>query len=112
MIEYGLLGVLMTMPPALVFGLGFRMKNRMTVALFGAVILSLAVVILGITLDGIDSGSGLALSRTTLMVELAERPIFFWVSSVAFGCISVFLAALGFFCLWTAIRPRRVKVPS
>lgn len=112
LIEYGLLGVLMTMPPALLFGLGFRMKNRMTVAFFGAVILSLAVVILGITLDGLDSGSGLALSRTTLMVELAERPIFFWVSTVAFGCISVFMAALGFFCLWTAMRPRRARVPS
>lgn len=99
-------------PPALLFGLGFRMKNRMTVAFFGAVSLSLAVVILGITLDGIDSGSGLALSSATLMVELAQRPIFFWVSTVAFVCISVFMAALGLFCLWTAMRPHRAGVSS
>lgn len=111
-IEYGLLSVLMTMPFALLFGLGFRMKNRMTVAFFGAVILSLAAVILGITLDGIDSGSGLALSSTTLMVELAKRPIFFWVSTVAFFCISISMAALGVFCLWIAMRPRRSGAAS
>lgn len=111
-IEYGLLGVLITMPPALLFGLGFRMKNRMTVALFGAVILAFALVILGITLDGIDSGSGLAFSRATFMVELAERPFFFWASTVAFGCISVSMAALGLFCLWIAMRPRRVGAAS
>ena len=107
LIQYGLLGVLVTLPPALLFGLGFRMKNRTTIAFTGALFFSLGVAVLGITLEGIESGSGLALSRTTLMVELAERPIFFWVSTVAFACISISIAALGLICLWIAIRPRR-----
>jgi hypothetical protein len=106
LIEYGLLGIRMTMPPALLFGLGFRMKNRMTLAFMGALFLSLGVAILGITLDGIDSGSGLALSRNTLMVKRADQPVYFWVSTIAFGCISLFMAVAGVFCCWIACRPR------
>lgn len=107
LVEYGLLGLLMTMPPALLFGLGFRSKKRITLAFTGALFLALGVVVFGITLHGIDSGSGLALSRGTLMVELAERPTLFWVSTVAFVGISVAIVAAGVFCLWSAWRPRR-----
>lgn len=112
LIEYGLLGLLMTMPPALLLGLGLRSKNRITLAFAGALFLSLGVTGLGISLDGIDSGSGLALSRTVLMVERAEWPVFFWVSAVAFVCMSVAILLFGFVCLWSAWRPRRPRAGS
>lgn len=97
---------------AIAHGLGFRSKSRITLAFAGALFLSLGVTGLGITLDGIDSDSGLALSRNVLMVERAERPVFFWVSAVAFVCMSVAILSFGLLCLWSACRPRRPRAGS
>jgi hypothetical protein len=100
LVEYGLVGLLVSMPPALLLALGFRKKNRATTAFGGLCFLSLAALAMGLTLGGIGTGSGLALSHSTLMVERTENPVFFWVSTAAFGMISIALLALGCYCLW------------
>lgn len=62
LVEYGLLGVLVTMLPAMLLTLGLRMKRRWMLFPIGGLFLSLGCA-LGLTLEGISTGEVLALSR-------------------------------------------------
>lgn len=105
LVEYGLLGVLVTMPPALVLILGLKIKNRWTLFASGTLFFSLGCAILGITFEGIAAGEVLALSRSDLMVNQAGHPVFFWVSTSAFLAISLAIVAFGIFLLGRACSP-------
>ena len=81
LVEYGLRGVLLTIPPALFLILGLKKKNYWAF-LFGAgLFLALGCAILGITLEGIVAGEVFAVSRLTLMVKQISHPVFFWIST-------------------------------
>lgn len=108
LIEYGLFGVLLSMPPALLLTLGLKKRNRAAIGVSGACLVSLSAVGLGIVLEGLITGKGLALTRSTLMVERVEQPIFFWVSTAAFGGGAIAIAGLGFYCLWKAVSTGRM----
>ena len=105
LVEYGLLGVLVTMPPALVLTLGLKVKNRWTLFAGGGLFLALGCVILGITFEGIATGEVLALSRAELMVNQAVHPVFFWVSTGAFLVMSLAIAGFGILLLVRACSP-------
>jgi len=105
LVEYGLLGVLVTMPPAMLLTLGFRMKSRWTLFPSGCLFLSVGCAILGLTLEGVSTGEVLALSRSTLTVAQAGHPVFFWVSTTAFLFGSLAIAGLGLFLLGRACFP-------
>lgn len=112
LVEYGLLGVLVTMPPAMLLTLGFRMKRRWTLFPSGGLFLSVGCAILGLTLEGISTGEVLALSRSTLTVAQAGHPVFFWVSTVAFLFGSLAIAGLGLFLLGRACFPLNTPAHS
>ena len=105
LVEYGLLGILVTMPPALFLLLGLKAQNRLAIFFGGGLFLALGCAILGITIEGISTGEGLALSRSVLMVNLASQPIFFWVSTAAFLIISLAIAAFGILLVVGAFMP-------
>lgn len=88
LIEYGLLSVIITTPLALFIVLGLKKKNRWALFASGGLFFSLGSAVLGITLNGITTGSVFALSRSALMVAQAENPAFFWFSTLAFVAIS------------------------
>lgn len=104
LIEYGLLGVLLTMPPALLLALGLKKMGRWTAIFFGGFLISLACAVAGVSLEGVDTGVGLALSKSTLEVRVSDDPKFFWVSTVAFLAMSVFLFLFGCFVFWRGLR--------
>ena len=99
LVEYGLLGVLVTMPPALLLTLGLKIKNRWTLLCNGGLFLALGCAVFGITLEGITAGEVLALSRSVLMVPQDGHPVFFWVSTAAFLALSLTFAGFGLFLL-------------
>jgi hypothetical protein len=103
--QYGLLGLLITMPPALLLALGLKKKGRWTQLFSGALMLSLACAVGGVSIDGLDTGKGLALSKSTLMVNEGERPIFFWISTAAFLAGSALIAIFGIVLMWRGLRP-------
>lgn len=109
LIEYGMLGMLCTMPPALLLVLGLKKKGRWAFLFFGASMLSLACLIGGVTIDGLEAGTGFALSKSTLMVHETERPTFFWISTAAFLLISVFIAFFGIVLMWRSLHPRAMQ---
>jgi hypothetical protein len=112
MIEYGLLGVLVTMPPALLLVLGLKKKTgRWTQVLGGALFVSMACALAGISIEGVETGRGLALSKSTLMVNKAESPLVFWISIAAFLGGSAFIALCGIFLMWRGLRPA-TKTPG
>ena len=71
--------------------------------------LSLACFVSGIALEGLETGSGFALSRSTLMVNEMESPTFFWISTVAFLLISLFIAIFGIVLMWRGLHPRAMQ---
>jgi len=103
--EKGMLGMLVTMPPALLMTLGLKSKGRWTAFFAGGLFLSMACFIAGTSLEGIETGVGLALSKSTLMVHAADEPTFFWASTAAFLAIAVALFLLGCFVFWRGFRP-------
>lgn len=105
LVEYGLLGVLVTMPPAMLLILGLKKMNRLALLFSGGLFFALGCSILGITLEGITTGEVLALSRLTLMVTHTGTPVFFWISTAAFLAISVAIVGLGLFLLIGACLP-------
>ncbi|MGE0497522.1 MAG: hypothetical protein AB7I35_08145 [Ramlibacter sp.] len=105
LIEYGLLGVLVTMPPALFLILGLKSKGRLALLSGGGFFLALGCLGLGIALEGIGADEVLAFSRSTLMVAHTANPVFFWVSAVGFLALSSAMAGLGFFLLKRACFP-------
>jgi len=105
LVEYGLLGILVTMPPALFLLLGLKAKNRLAIFFGGGLFLALGCALLGITIEGISTGEVFALSRSVLMVNLASNPIFFWVSTAVFLVISVAIAVFGIFLVLGAFMP-------
>lgn len=105
LVEYGLLGILITMPPALLLTLGLRMKSRWTLFPSGGLFLSSGGAIFGLTLEGISTGEVLALSRSTLTVAQAGHPVFFWVSTAVFLLGSLAIVGLGLFLLGRACFP-------
>ena len=99
LVEYGLRGVLLTIPAALFMVLGLKKKNHWAF-LFGAgLFLALGCAILEITLEGIVTGEVFALSRSTLMVKQISHPVFFWISTWAFLAGSLAMADFGLFLL-------------
>jgi len=107
--EYGMLGMLYTMPPALLLILGLKNKGHWAFLFTGAFMLSLACFVSGIALEGLETGSGFALSRSTLMVNEMESPTFFWISTVAFLLISLFIAIFGIVLMWRGLHPRAMQ---
>jgi hypothetical protein len=75
--RYGLLGILITLAPALLLVLGFKTKGRVTWFFAAGVFLSFAVFILGLTVQGLFTGEVFALSRSSLMVLRSEDRAFF-----------------------------------
>lgn len=101
--EYGLLGLLITAPPALLLVLGLKKRGCWTHFFGGALMLSLACAVSGISINGLETGTGFALSKSTLMVSEAERPIFFWISTAAFLAGSAFIAFFGILLMWRGL---------
>ena len=109
LIEYGLLGLLWTMPPAMFLALGLKKKNRWVLFFGGGLFFFLGCVIFGITLEGLTTGEVFSLSRSTLMVASSDKPVFFWVSAAAFLGGSFFIAGFGVLLLVRACFPLNTK---
>jgi hypothetical protein len=112
LIEHGLLGLLLMMPPAMVLTLGLRKKNRWAFLFGGGTFLALGFTILGITLEGITTGEVFALSRSTLMTTRADGPIFFWIPAAVLFGIAALAIGFGVFLLYRAYFPLHSSVPT
>ena len=104
--EIGLLGLLITMPLALLLGLGLKHRGRSTTVAGGGMMFSLGTAILGLTMQGIFDGEVFAFSRSTLTVSKLDQPIFFQVSAFAFLGVSVLLIAFGVYLVSLGVRTR------
>ena len=109
LVEYGLFGVLVTLPPALLLTLGLKIKNRWTLFCGGGLFLGLGCAIFGITLVGITTGEVLALSRSVLMVGQTGHPVFFWVSTATFLALSLAFVGFGLFLLCRVCLPYNTR---
>lgn len=104
LMSHGMLGLLITMPPALLLALGLKKKGRWTLLFSGSLMLSAACAVAGISIEGFETGRGFALSKSTLLVERNDQPIFFWISTFAFLFGSLVIALFGIRLIWFGLR--------